>query len=708
MLNQKKKFYKMYLNNGWSCIPVNSKAKKGSMISSWKEFQTRMPSLDEIDQWVNEYSDAGIGIITGQNSGVIVLDIDPRHDGHLSIRGKEIPPTVSVKTGGGGTHYYFRYPEGLDTIKSRANILPGVDLRADGGLAFAPPSIHPSGEKYEFYETMTPEVMKLAEIPEWLLTIIKEKQNNNDYSAKINDTDWSKDISDGNRNNTLTKLAGSLIGKGIEKSVVLQTLLSHNDNKCKPPLDRYEVISIVDSIYSRENNDKINKLKKKILYLKETESIDFQPYKLAKYIINYLRLKKDIHIRYISENENLMIYKNGVWLEDNRKNQFIRKEIRKFIIGIKKHKFNRDHKIKEILSNIKDIIEGNEDDFKAENQNKNILNLKNGILDLKDFKLKQHDHKLYSIFQFPINYNQEAECPLWEKSLKEWIGDSETIKFLQEYVGYLLIPDNDAQMFSLLVGEGANGKSVFTKVIENLLGDNISNNSLAQLTGRDKKFNLINLNNKLANICGDIDGNYINKPATIRLITGGDSITANRKFKSPVTFKATARLMFTTNDLPKTQDKNYSWYRRIEIIRFPNRFTPEDSNFDPKLKEKLLKELPGVLNWAIKGLKRFKENNKFTISTNMQLEKNRYMKTNDTILDFIDETVEITNDTKNDIIPTQKLFEKYIEWCQKNNYNTNVSKRKFSTRLKEANIKNTPRRPNGKLERCYLGVKFKK
>jgi putative DNA primase/helicase len=706
MLNKKLEFYEMYVDNGWSCVPVNSAAKKGSMVKSWKEFQSRIPSINEINKWMNEYPSAGIGIITGKNSGVIVLDIDPRHNGHLSIKGKIIPPTVSVKTGGGGTHYYFRYPEGLDTIKSRANILPGIDLRADGGMAFAPPSIHPSKKVYEFYETMGPEEIELAEIPEWLLSLIKEKQNSKNYNKKIDANDWSIDIIDGNRNNSLTKLAGSLIGQGIEKQVVLQTLLAHNDNKCKPPLDKNEVISIVDSIYSRENNDKINKLKKKILYLKQTESIDFQPYKLAKYIINYLRLKKDIHLRYIAENEIFMIYNNGVWVKDNTRNQFIRKEIRKFIIGIKKHKFNRDHKITEILSNIKDIIEGNAENFKAENQSINIINLKNGILDLKEFKLKKHDHKIYSIFQFPINYNPEAECPLWEKSLNEWIGDSETIKFLQEYVGYLLIPDNSAQKFPILIGEGANGKSVFTKVIENLLGDNISNNSLEQLTGGDKKFNLINLNNKLANICGDIDGNYINKPSTIRLITGEDSITANRKFKSSVTFEATARLMFTTNDLPKTNDKNYSWYRRFEIIRFPNRFTPEDSNFDPKLKEKLFEELPGVLNWAIEGLKIFKENNKFTISTNMQLEKNRYMKSNDTILNFIDENVDITNDTKNDIIPTQKLFEEYIEWCQKNNYNTNVSKRKFSTRLNNANIKNTPRRPNGKLERCYLGVKF--
>lgn len=708
MLNNKKKFYKMYIDNGWSCIPVSSKDKRGSMLNTWKEFQTRMPSSDEINHWLNEYSNSGIGIITGKNSGIVVLDIDPRHDGHLSINGRKIPPTISVQTGGGGTHYYFQYPNDLDEIKSSVNILPGVDIRADGGMAYAPPSIHPSGEKYKFYEKMDPEAIEIAKMPKWLLELIKEKQNNINYSSKINANEWSKDIKDGNRNNTLTKLAGKLIGQGIEKSVVLKTLLSQNNNKCKPPLDKKEVISIVDSIYSREKNSKLKKLKKKIKYLKNADSIKFKPYNLAKYIISYLRLKKNIHIKYLPESELVMIYRNGLWAKDSKKNYFLKKEIRKFIIAIKKNNFNRNHKIKEILSNIKEIVEGNEENFKAKNQNKNILNLKNGILDLTDFKLKKHDHKLNSIFQFPINYDPDACCPLWEKSLQEWIEDVETIKFLQEYIGYMLIPDTSEQIFPILLGDGANGKSVFTKVIENLLGkNNIANNNLDQITGTNKKFNLVNLHNKLANICGDIDSNYINKPGALRLITSGDTITANRKFLSPLRFTPIVRLIFTANNLPKTSDKKFSWYRRIEIVRFPNRFTPDNPNFDLHLKEKLFKELPGILNWAIEGLKRYKKESKFTISTKMQLEKNRYIKANDNILDFIDEKINITNKIKDDIISTQLLFEEYIKWCEQNNHSTKVTKNKFTTRLKEANIKNTPRRPNGKLERCYLGVKFK-
>jgi hypothetical protein len=90
MLNKKIEFYKRYINNGWSCVPVNSAAKKGSMLNSWKEFQSRIPSIDEINKWMDEYPSAGIGIITGKTSGIIVLDIDPRHNGHLSIKGKEI------------------------------------------------------------------------------------------------------------------------------------------------------------------------------------------------------------------------------------------------------------------------------------------------------------------------------------------------------------------------------------------------------------------------------------------------------------------------------------------------------------------------------------------------------------------------------------------------------------------------------------------
>jgi hypothetical protein len=104
--------------------------------------------------WAFAWPDANIGIATGEVSGIVVLDIDPRHGGDKSLaeieeRFGRLPNTLRSKTGGGGWHFFFRHPGHY--VKS-ITIMPGVDIKADGGYAVAPPSLHISGKSYEWEE----------------------------------------------------------------------------------------------------------------------------------------------------------------------------------------------------------------------------------------------------------------------------------------------------------------------------------------------------------------------------------------------------------------------------------------------------------------------------------------------------------------------------------------------------------------------------
>ena len=106
-----------------------------------------------IDSWWTKNPRANIGIRTGTESGIIVLDIDPRHEGNVSLAQLEqkhgnLPVTGEVLTGGGGRHLFFKHPGG--TAGSKAGLAPGLDVRGDGGYVVAPPSNHISGRCYQW------------------------------------------------------------------------------------------------------------------------------------------------------------------------------------------------------------------------------------------------------------------------------------------------------------------------------------------------------------------------------------------------------------------------------------------------------------------------------------------------------------------------------------------------------------------------------
>ena len=158
-----------YRSRGWSVIPVREKAKRPAI--PWKAYQSRMVSEETLHDWFQHSPDYNVAIVTGAFSGLVVLDVDPRHDGKKSLQALErehgtLPGTVESITGGGGRHVYFAHPGGV--IRNRTNIEPGIDLRGDGGCIVAPPSVHPSGKRYRWKKGHAPEDIQLARLPDWL------------------------------------------------------------------------------------------------------------------------------------------------------------------------------------------------------------------------------------------------------------------------------------------------------------------------------------------------------------------------------------------------------------------------------------------------------------------------------------------------------------------------------------------------------------
>lgn len=196
-----------------------------------------------------ENPSANIGIATG-TSGLVVIDIDPRHEGDESFFeftrqfGKLEGPTVLTPTG--GRHIYFAAPQSV-SIRSRCNAFgaefPGIDVRATGGYVVAPPSIHPNGGRY--YWEVDDDSLPLPNLPqEWLEMLAKAESN----KKPIDSVNNASSIPEGTRNETLFRLAGRLRREGMQFDEIADALSATNERRCTPPLSPREVLLIAESI----------------------------------------------------------------------------------------------------------------------------------------------------------------------------------------------------------------------------------------------------------------------------------------------------------------------------------------------------------------------------------------------------------------------------------------------------------------------------
>lgn len=236
----------------WSVIPAGE--NKIPLIE-WKKYQTTRATKEEITEWFTKNPKANIGIVTGEISNLIVVDIDPRHGGTDKELGKVI--TVKSKTGGAGWHYFFQYEEG---IQNHTGVKPGIDVRAEGGYVIVPPSISTAGE-YEWL--MSPQAnTPIAPLPDFVKELIKKSSSQQSGKSKWN-SELLNGVDVGKRNDSAASVAGKLLKNFPEEeweSVAWPLLQSWNKAKNAEPLSEEELKKVFESIKKKEEaNNKKNK-----------------------------------------------------------------------------------------------------------------------------------------------------------------------------------------------------------------------------------------------------------------------------------------------------------------------------------------------------------------------------------------------------------------------------------------------------------------
>lgn len=234
---------------GFSVIPVHPGTKKP--VVRWKPWQTKCPGPALLRKWWGENPRSGVGIVTGQVSGVLVLDVDPRNGGLESVSGKALPLTPTVQTPSGGFHYYFTLPQGK-ALGSRTGLLPGVDVKAEGGFVVAPPSRREEGA---YTWIVTPEEADFADPPAWLLKLLEEAPAAGAPADRppldLPPGELPPGVAEGKRNDTAARLVGLWLAQGLPAAEVWARAWAWNA-KNDPPLEEAELWRVLGSISRAE------------------------------------------------------------------------------------------------------------------------------------------------------------------------------------------------------------------------------------------------------------------------------------------------------------------------------------------------------------------------------------------------------------------------------------------------------------------------
>jgi len=512
-----------------------------------------------------------------------------------------------------GKHFYFKN-DGLKTCKTHTKLAICItaDIKLGCRNSYAILKFN-NVEREVIYDTPEDEIQT---IPKWLFPI-RTSQEFMDMEA-----------GDG-RNQALFNYILTLQSEDFTIEEARETIRIINNYVMKDPLSGRELETIIrDEAF------------KKPIFLKgNTFLFD----KFAVY------LKNNDHV--IKLNGQLHIYDNGIYTKDQDK---IEAAMIRHISGLSKTRR------KEVLSYLSLIVP----QYKHQS-NTNLIAFNNGLYDFVNDTLMPFSPDIILTNKIPWNYNPAAAGTEGAKLVDETLDkischDPEIRALLEECVGYCFFRKNELGKAFILTGDGANGKSTFIDMIKTMLGEeNVTSLDLKELGDR---FKTAELAGKLANLGDDIGEEFIANPSVFKKLVTGEAVNAERKGLDPFEFCNYSKMLFSANAIPRIKDKSGGLRRRLVIIPFEARFTPDDPGYRPFIKYDL--QEPDAVEYlillGIRGLKRVLANRKFTTPAKVDQALVEYEKENNSIVSFIEdygiENVELQ--------PTNKVYQDYCEFCQ--------------------------------------------
>lgn len=308
---------------------------------------------------------------------------------------------------------------------------------------------------------------------------------------------------------------------------------------------------------------------------------------------------------------------------------------------------------------------------------KPILNLINGAIEIIEeepyYIFREHRETDYCTYCLSYPYVPSAVS-------NEWISFVETVTdfdekrqaFLQEFAGYILYPDNRIHKCAALVGEGANGKSIYFNALSNVFGkENVSRITVSNLS---QDFQAINLLGALLNISSENKTDFYGAEETFKQVVSGDDISACYKGKDYITFKPRAKMILSLNNMPRSSDKSNGLTRRFAFVKFPLTFVEEPTKPNERLLDRSLESkfaenshLSGILNWVLDGYVMVRRCGYLTETREHIEQLDVFKEDSDPVIVFVKEL------KIEDRMSNASIYNVYKYWCADNMYKPETS-----------------------------------
>ena len=322
-------------------------------------------------------------------------------------------------------------------------------------------------------------------------------------------------------------------------------------------------------------------------------------------------------------------------------------------------------------------------------------------------ELQKASEKVVQKGEITINDIEELArrlCPKSLETFKQWVGDKWVLLF--EIIGYTLYPGVKFKKAFMLLGGTDAGKTTFITLIKDLLGkSNYSAISMKELFDPDNRFTMINLFHKLTNVTSETKEYTIDDIDRFKRLTGGGPITADVKFKKPVTFTPYAKLIVASNKLPDVSDRNdRAFWRRWLIVEFPHVFSNDDEWYYKTFTEQ---EMEGILTVSIMAITRVFMQKRFDFEQTPEQIMGIWLSNIDTVYRFVKTYVEkgvLILDPKNGDLWVKRsdLYNMYKDYCLDIG-ERGVGKKAFARVLREYFGITTDKKNNGSV-RAFVGI----
>ena len=568
----------------------------------------RLNALEDV-QDLDEYA-----AILGEET--ILIDIDDGETSDLLFKiVQDLALKCRVYATTRGKHFYFKNPEGyVEKSWTKQTLALGIETDAKVGRNNSYAIMRFKGVDRPMLQDCPED--EIQELPKWLTPV------------KTNMKFLDMEAGDG-RNQSLFNYILTLQSEDFTKEEARETIRLINRYVLSDPLSERELETILRD----------DAFKKPVFFKGSTFLFD----KFATY------LKNNNHI--VKINGQLHIYKDGIYVPGHAE---IESQMIKHIPHLKRA--NRS----EVLAYLEIMIDG-----EAKTTNPNVIAFTNGLYNIKDGSFRDFTPDVVITNKIPWPYNPAAYSELLDHTLDRLAcNDPEVRALLEEMVGYCLYRRNELGKAFILIGDKSNGKSTFLHVVKNMLGDsNIASLDLKELGDRFKTAELFG---KLANIGDDIGDEFIANASVFKKLVTGDRVNVERKGQDPFEFNNYAKFLFSANNIPRMKDKTGAVQRRLVIVPFDAKFTPNDPDFRPFIKDELCEQdsMEYLIVLGLKALKSVLGKAQFTTSKRVQGQLDEYEQNNNPIIGFIQEVGldGIVNEA------TNTVYRRYKEYCIANNF----------------------------------------